>query len=78
MSRYSSSGSTGHSIRSMKGVSPWYDADDYEISWTVDYYYDGVRGRFPRRFRRDTNRAGAERFAKKWKLTMPELGKRSR
>lgn len=76
MSRHSSSGSTDHSIRSMAGQ-PCFHADDFEISWVVDFYYEGTRGRFPRRFRRLTNRRGAERFAKKWKLAMPALGKRS-
>ena len=65
MSRYSSSSSTGHHAC-------WLGEDEYEISWVVDFYYSGSRLRFPRRFRRDTNEAGAKRFCKKWKINFPE------
>lgn len=64
MSRHSSSGSTHHRIQRER-------SDEYVISWTVDFYYPGTRGRFPRTFRRDTNEAGARRFAKRWKIAMP-------
>jgi hypothetical protein len=46
--------------------------DDYRLWWTVDYYVQGSRGRFPRTFNRWTDRAGAERFAKKHKVPMPD------
>jgi hypothetical protein len=45
--------------------------DEYEISWTVDFYYRDSRLRFPRRVRRLTNEKGALRFCKKWKLEFP-------
>jgi hypothetical protein len=42
--------------------------DCYVISWTVDYYYGGTRGRFPRTFERETDLVGAVRFAKRHDL----------
>ncbi len=56
-------GGYGHRIFRM-GV------DDYRIVW----YYDVKAGRLrsSRKTSRDTNRRGAERFAKKWGVTMPE------
>ncbi len=66
MSRYSSSGSKQHRITSVTPVT------NYRIHWTVDYYYHGVRQRFPRGFSRDTDRAGALRFAEKWGCAMPD------
>lgn len=61
VSRYRSHGSTRHRIH--------YRGDgDYLLSWVVDYYYEGTRGRFPRGFTRTTDRRGAERFAKRWKI----------
>jgi hypothetical protein len=65
MSRYRSSGSYGHVIHR---IGP----DHYRLSWTVDRYYSGVRGRFPRVTRRDTDYVGACRFARKWGLELPE------
>lgn len=45
---------------------------DYTISWTVDYRYDSKRIRYPRRFSRDTDEAGAKRFCKRWNIPMPD------
>lgn len=42
--------------------------DHYRLSWTVDFKYPNSRLRHPRGFSRDTDAAGAKRFAKKWKL----------
>ena len=57
------SGSYGHRV--LQGSGYW------EILWTVDYYYYyyDSRLRFPRRFRRITDAAGAARFKKKWGLS---------
>lgn len=65
MSRHSSSESYGHSIRRC-----FYDC--YDISWTVDRYCKGSRLRFPTTYTRDTDHAGALRFAKKWDIAPPE------
>lgn len=46
-------------------------ADEYEVSWRVEVKYSGSRLLHHRHYRRYTNRAGAERFAKKWKIAMP-------
>lgn len=46
--------------------------DHYRVSWTVDFHYPTSRLRFPRVFARDTDRAGAERFAKRWKIVIKE------
>lgn len=46
--------------------------DHYRLSWTVDFHYPTSRLRFPRQFRRDTDKVGALRFAKKWNRKMPE------
>lgn len=48
--------------------------DEYVISWRVDT--KGGRLRFSHVQRRDTNRKGALRFAKRWKLAFafPEEG----
>lgn len=37
----------------------------YRIAWTVDFYYPSSRLRHPRSFSRDTDTAGAVRFAKR-------------
>ena len=65
MGRYSYNGSTRHKIQR-------FGPDDYQISWQVDYYYVSSRLRHPRGFRRWTDRKGAERFAKKWGISMPD------
>jgi hypothetical protein len=59
MGRYRSSGSYGHRIQRLGG-------NFYRLFWTVDRYYSGSRLRFPRTGSRDTDEAGAHRFAKKW------------
>lgn len=65
MGRISNSGSYNHRI--------FYIApDDYEICWTVDFKYSGSRLRFPQGRRRSTTKKGAERFAKKWNIEMPQ------
>lgn len=65
MSRYSSSGSSGHQI---SYIAP----DHYRLYWSVDFYYPSSRLRHPRSYRRDTDMVGAKRFAKKWGISVPE------
>jgi hypothetical protein len=62
MSRYSRPSSYGHRVRY---VPEW---DYYRLSWTSDRYYEGSQLRHPYVRTRDTDRKGAERFAKKWKV----------
>ena len=57
MSRFNSSGAYNFCCRALSD-------GDYRISWTVDYYYDGYRLRYPRRFSRITDNKGASRFCK--------------
>jgi hypothetical protein len=64
MSRYRRRGSYNHWVRRM-------GHDWFRIGWTLDYYYTGSRLRFPRGFNRDTDFAGARRFAKHWNLPAP-------
>ena len=64
MSRHRSRKSYGHRVRKI-------EHDWYCLSWCVDFYYSGNRLRHPRGFRRDTDEAGAKRFAKRWKLEVP-------
>lgn len=65
MSRHRSAGSYGHAISRM-------GHDWFRLHWTVDRYYQGSRLRFPRGASRDTDFAGAMRFAIKWGLPMPQ------
>lgn len=65
MGRYSSNESYSQSIQRLCH-------DCYRLSWTVDRYYAGSRLRFPTAYTRDTDHAGAVRFAKKWDLEPPE------
>lgn len=66
MGRFYGGGSYGHSIRRI--------ADGhYRLSWTVDRYYQNSRMRHPRTATRDTDTAGAERFAKRWDIAMPNV-----
>jgi hypothetical protein len=65
MSRHRSSGSYGHTIKATS------HRDEFVIAWTVDRYYAGSRLRHPDRKQRDTDRKGAEKFAKKWGVPMP-------
>ncbi len=46
--------------------------DTFSISWSYDTKIAGSRLRWPRGFRRITDKAGAERFAKKWNARMPK------
>lgn len=64
MTRHRPSGSYGHRIVKERD-------DEYVISWHYDRYYTGTRGRFPQRRSRDTDLAGARRFAKRWGLEVP-------
>lgn len=45
--------------------------DEFEIYWTVDFYYATSRLWYPRRFRRLTDWQGACRFARKHNLAIP-------
>lgn len=65
MSRHRSSGGYGHRIKFER-------TDEYRITWFYDRYFSGSRLRHPTGRSRDTNRKGAERFAKKWNIKMPE------
>jgi hypothetical protein len=65
MSRHRSSGSYGHRIKYFK---EW---DFYRLSWTVDRYYADSRLRYPRGCSRDTDEAGARRFAKRHNIAFP-------
>lgn len=65
MGRHRPSGSYGHAIVMV-------EADCYRLSWTVDRYYPDSRLRHPRRATRHADLAGAQRFAKRWGLTVPE------
>ena len=64
MSRFRSASAYGHAIQHIGG-------GDFRIYWTVDRYYAGSRLRHPQTASRNTDRAGAERFAKRHKLTLP-------
>lgn len=44
----------------------------YRLSWTFDTKVKGSRLRFPRTITRETDKDGAERFAKKWGLSAPQ------
>lgn len=44
------------------------DHECFRISWVIDRKISGSRLRFPTTLSRDTDKAGAERFAKKWNL----------
>lgn len=46
--------------------------DDYELSWQVEVKYASSRILHHRTMSRFTNRAGAEKFAKRWNVPMPE------
>lgn len=70
MSRFRSASSYGHSAIHLGG-------SDYRLGWTVDFYYSGHRSRFPRRFHRDTDEAGMNRFCKRWDIPVakPQIQK---
>jgi hypothetical protein len=46
--------------------------DCYRLFWTVDRYYPKSRLRWPTVTSRDTDEAGAKRFAKKHGVAMPD------
>lgn len=56
--------SYGHRITRVMG-------DCYRLSWSFDVKLKGSRLRWPRTMTRDTDEAGALRFAKKWNIAMP-------
>ncbi len=45
--------------------------DHFCLAWCIDRHYPGSRLRFPTWYRRDTDHAGAVRFAKKWGVPPP-------
>jgi hypothetical protein len=55
--------SYGHSVRQI-------GRDHYRLSWSFDVKIAGSRLRWPRTFTRDTDAAGAERFAEKWQVAI--------
>ena len=67
MSRHTSAGSRNHHISRI------YE-DCYRIYWSIDFYYKNSRLRHPRQFSRLTDRAGAEKFAKKWDADLKDQG----
>jgi len=66
MGRFSPGHSYGHHCRVIQ------PDDTFEISWVVDFYYQGSRLRYPRTFRRITDTRGARRFCKRWELPWEE------
>jgi hypothetical protein len=64
MGRFSKSHAHGFSLKRM-------GPDHWRMFWTVDFYYPTSRLRHPRGFSRDTNDAGALRFAKMHGLAAP-------
>lgn len=44
--------------------------DHFRLSWTVDFKYASSRLRHPRTYQRDTDEAGAARFAKRWGISL--------
>lgn len=68
MGRHSRNPSYGHRVRQI--VSGYY-----ELSWTVDRYYPNSRLRHPTTTSRQTDAAGARRFAKRHGLADPATPK---
>lgn len=66
MSQHSRGGSYGHKVQPLGFGS-------YRLWWMVDRYVTGSRLRFPTSYGRDTDRAGAERFARKWGCKVPAV-----
>lgn len=62
-------GGYGHHIRYLGTVT---GHAYYEISWTWDRYLKGRNWRHPTTIYRDTDAAGARRFAKKWGIDPPQ------
>ena len=65
MSRHRSSGAKGFRIQRI-------GHDHYRLSWVVDRYYEWSRLRHPTGYKRDTDEAGARRFAKKHGIEFKE------
>ncbi len=61
MSRHRPSAAYGHHVQDI-------GHGNYIISWTYDRYYQGSRLRWPTTLKRVTDRAGAIRFAKRWRI----------
>ena len=59
--------SYGHSIER-------HGLHDFTLYWTVDNKIQGSRLRFPSARSRDSDRAGAVRFAKRWNVHYDFLG----
>ena len=59
--------SYGHRISVFMG-------DCYQLSLSFDVKLQGSRLRWSRTMTRDTDEAGALRFAKKWNIAMPNAG----
>ena len=53
-------------------IQPFPTYGFYRLIWYVDHHYPDSRQRFPRRHTRDTDEAGARRFAKKHGVTFPQ------
>lgn len=64
MSRHNPGGGYGHRIQRIA-------ADHYRLSWSFDTYRADSRLRWPRTITRDTDLAGAERFAIKHGCSLP-------
>ena len=64
--RFSNQSSYGHKIYT---ICP----GQYRLTWTVDKFVEGVRTRFPTGYSRDTDKAGAKRFAKKHGIVFKEM-----
>lgn len=58
-------GGSGHRILRLGG-------GDYEIAWSYEVKFTGSRLLFHRTMRRVTDRKGAERFAKRWGVRIPD------
>jgi len=67
MSALMRKGSGGHYIA-------WLAPNAFALSWQIDKTAMGSPLRFPIRRRSVTDRKGAERFAAKWGLVVPEAG----
>ncbi len=67
MSRFNSGGGYGHSV----AESLWPDSGEWTISWMYDHY--DHYSRYPRTIERETDEAGAVRFALKWELPLWQI-----
>lgn len=71
MSRHGRNSSYGHRIITIC-------EGHYRLAWTVDRYYPNSRLRWPTGVTRDTDEAGAIRFAKKHGVNFPDTSPRIR